>query len=84
MQLRVTDDQAARLRLDWYYRHAHFERTATGEALMAFGEDDPAVVLALLRWLGPGAELVTPEAWRGLLREELRRMLARHEVDPPG
>jgi hypothetical protein len=42
---------------------------------MKFGENDPKNVLALLRWLGPGAELIEPETWRGLVREELQQML---------
>jgi hypothetical protein len=35
-------------------------------------------VLALLRWLGPGAELVAPQEWRAVLRAELAEMLATH------
>jgi len=32
--------------------------------------------LELLCWLGPGAELLEPHAWRERIREELRQMLA--------
>ncbi len=31
---------------------------------MTFGEQNPTIVLELLRWLGPGAELLEPHAWR--------------------
>jgi len=37
---------------------------------------NPTIVLELLRWLGPGAELLEPHAWREGIREELRQMLA--------
>jgi len=84
VRIRLTETQATRLGRDWYYRHARFEREPTGAILMTIGEDDPAVILALLRWLGPEAELVAPEEWRGLLREELRRMLVQHATDPEG
>ena len=40
---------------------------------MTIGERD--LVLSLVRWLGPGAELLTPAAWRDALREELTAML---------
>ncbi len=43
---------------------------------MTFGEQNPTIVLELLRWLGPGAELLEPHAWRERVREELRLMLA--------
>jgi hypothetical protein len=43
---------------------------------MTFGESDRSVVLELLRWLGPGAELIEPRAWRHALRDELSKMLA--------
>jgi predicted DNA-binding transcriptional regulator YafY len=73
--IRLTRQQAERLQQDWYYRHALFDELAEGQILMTFGEDDRAVVLELLRWLGPGAELVAPAAWRPALRAELSQML---------
>jgi len=33
-----------------------------------------ASVLELVRWLGPGAELLEPAAWRATLRDELSQM----------
>jgi predicted DNA-binding transcriptional regulator YafY len=73
--IRLTRQQAERLRQDWYYRHAHFEDLPGDQVLMTFGEGDRAVVLDLLRWLGPGAELIAPVAWRAALRAELAQML---------
>jgi predicted DNA-binding transcriptional regulator YafY len=74
--IRVTERQAARLREDWYYRHAHYETLPDGRVLMTFGEYNRAIVLELLRWLGPGAELIEPRAWRMTLRAELTEMIA--------
>jgi len=80
--IRLTREQAARLAQDWYYRHAGFEDLPDGRVLMTFGEDDRDVVLELLRWLGPGAELLEPREWRATLKAELRRMLAGYGADP--
>ena len=74
--LQLTHEQANGLRRDWYYSHAHFEEMESGGVMMSFGEDDPARVLSLLRWLGPGAELVRPAEWREQMARELRDMLA--------
>lgn len=74
VELHLLPEQAERLRQDWYYRHARFEPLGSGRVRMTFGEDDPQAVLELVRWLGPGAELVRPEAWRRRLREELGAM----------
>ena len=51
-------------------------RDGEGQVAMTFGESNPAIVLELLRWLGPGAELIEPRAWREKIREELQQMLA--------
>jgi predicted DNA-binding transcriptional regulator YafY len=76
VRIRLSCAQAERLQQDWYYRHANFEPISEDQVLMTFGEQDPTVVLELLRWLGPGAELIEPIAWRERVREELRQMLA--------
>ncbi|HUZ84962.1 MAG TPA: YafY family protein [Gaiellales bacterium] len=83
VRLRLTTEQAGRLRRDWYYGHARFDARPDGGVTMTFGEDEPRAVLALLRWLGPGAELLEPAAWRGELRAELARMLADHGDPAP-
>jgi predicted DNA-binding transcriptional regulator YafY len=76
VKIRLSCKQAERLQRDWYYRHAYFEPETEDQVVMTFGEQDPAIVLELLRWLGPGAELLEPRAWRERMREELRQMLA--------
>ncbi|QBD76806.1 WYL domain-containing protein [Ktedonosporobacter rubrisoli] len=76
VKIRLTVAQAERLQRDWYYRHACFEHFSEREMLMTFGEDNRDIVLDLLRWLGPGAELLEPQSWRVALKEELRQMLA--------
>jgi len=80
--IRLSPAQADRLRRDWYYRHARFELIAEDAVVMTFGEDNRATVLELLRWLGPGAELLAPADWRDMAREELRRMLASYTSTP--
>lgn len=79
VKIRLTSAQAERLRQDWYYRHAEYISLEADQVMMTIGEDRPKLVLELLRWLGPGAELVEPRAWRGSLKDELRQMLALYE-----
>jgi predicted DNA-binding transcriptional regulator YafY len=43
---------------------------------MTFGEGRREFVFELLRWLGPGAELMEPQTWRNELKRELEAMLA--------
>jgi predicted DNA-binding transcriptional regulator YafY len=76
VKIRLSCAQAERLQRDWYYRHAHFEPITADQMVMTFGEDNPTVVLELVRWLGPGAELLEPVAWREKVKEDLRQMLA--------
>ena len=79
VSIRMTRDQAARLQRDWFYGHARFEEHEHEQVRMIFGESDPEVVFALLRWLGPGAELIAPSGWRAAFAEEVRAMLAPYE-----
>ncbi len=73
--IRMTPAQAARLGTDWLYRFAGF--AADGDQIvMTYGEVDPAKVLELVRWLGPGAELLAPAEWRALIAAELAAMAA--------
>jgi predicted DNA-binding transcriptional regulator YafY len=76
VKIRLSCAQAERLLQDWYYRHAQFEPIGEQQMVMTFGEKNPTIVLELLRWLGPGAELLEPHAWRERMKEELRQMLA--------
>ncbi|MBI3734798.1 MAG: WYL domain-containing protein [Chloroflexi bacterium] len=75
VKIRLSRPQAERLRQDWYYGHARFDDLPDGDVLMLFGEDDRRAAFELLRWLGPGAELLEPAAWRAELRSELSQML---------
>src|SRR5262249_4044336 len=81
VRIRVAQKQADRLRPDWLYRHAGYEPMSDDATLVTIGEDDPAYFLELIRWLGPGAELLEPVAWRGLLRAELAAMLDTYADD---
>ena len=81
VRLRLTARHWERLKSDWYYQHANYEQISSAEVVMTFGEADPAVVFDLLRWLGPGAELLAPREWRAAFKSELRRMLATYEDD---
>jgi len=76
VKIRLTCAQAERLQQDWYYRHAQFEPITEDQMVMSFGEDNPTFVLELVRWLGPGAELLEPVAWRARMKQELTQMLA--------
>jgi predicted DNA-binding transcriptional regulator YafY len=81
VRIRLSREQAERLEKDWYYQHAIFEHLAENRVLMTFGEEDQQIVLELLRWLGPGAELIEPIAWRSVMRVELVQMLADYADD---
>ena len=80
VKIQLTPTQTERLQQDWYYRHAHYETFDDGQIIMTFGEDNREVVLALLRWLGPGAILLEPEAWRAQVVAELQEMLAAYHI----
>lgn len=81
--LRLTAEQAERLQRDWYYGHARFEAQADGAVRMTYGEMWPQAAFALLRWLGPGAELLEPRAWREAFAAALRAMLAPYAPPEP-
>jgi predicted DNA-binding transcriptional regulator YafY len=81
VKIRLTRQQAERLRQDWYYHHAAFEPLSETEMVMIFGADDQEAVLELLRWLGPGAELLEPRQWRSRVKEQLAQMLALYRQD---
>jgi predicted DNA-binding transcriptional regulator YafY len=84
VELRVTSAQAALLQRDWYYSHAQFAPLPDGRVRVRFGEQDAAVVTALVRWLGPGAEVHEPVAWREVLSRDLEALLAAHNAPAGG
>lgn len=70
--------QAALLKDDWYYGHARFEDLADGRVTMSWGESSRETVAALVRWLGPGAELLEPAEWREGIAMGLEELLTAH------
>jgi hypothetical protein len=81
VRVRLTPTQVGQLQRDWYYGRARFAPVPDGTILMTYGEDNREAALALVRWLGPGAELIEPVAWRAALRRDLEAMLDGHQ--PP-
>ncbi|MBI5929259.1 MAG: WYL domain-containing protein [Chloroflexi bacterium] len=79
--IRMTPTQAERLRRDWYFGHAQFETVAPDAVLMRYGEGTQAWVFELLRWLGHGAELVEPHAWREAFIQEMQAVLQTYQAD---
>jgi predicted DNA-binding transcriptional regulator YafY len=73
VRIRLTAAQTMRLQQDWYYRLANFEPSGDG-SIMTYGEGERGLVFELLRWLGPGAELLEPKNWREAFGAELRLM----------
>jgi len=80
-RIRLTADQAEMLSRDWYFRHAAIAREADG-LVMTIPDTDPGLVLPLLRWLGPGAELIEPSALRRELAVQLGDLAAAHADGP--
>jgi predicted DNA-binding transcriptional regulator YafY len=71
--------QAERMKRDWFYGTARFEAANDGRVVMSYGEYHSEAAAALVRWLGPGAELLEPRAWRPLVAAGLRALLEAHE-----
>ncbi|MEO1115752.1 MAG: WYL domain-containing protein [Pseudomonadota bacterium] len=67
----ITADQAKKLSADWYYRHAVFTPAGDGKILLSLPSTDRARILPLVRWLGPGAELLSPDSLRAEFAAEL-------------
>jgi predicted DNA-binding transcriptional regulator YafY len=79
VRIAMGPEQAERLSRDWFYGNAIFEPGADGRLVMVYGEHRPEVVVELLRWLGPGAELLEPREWRRIIVAGLREMLASYK-----
>ncbi|MHA7774595.1 helix-turn-helix transcriptional regulator [Roseibium sp. M-1] len=73
-EILITPAQAKRLSADWYYRHAIFTPAGDGKVMVSIPSTDRARILPLVRWLGPGAELVGPENLRRELATELEAL----------
>jgi predicted DNA-binding transcriptional regulator YafY len=78
-RIALTREQAERLKRDWFYGTASFMEGADGRVVMSWGEYRPEDAVALVRWLGPGAELLEPVEWRSLAAASLRETLAAYE-----
>jgi predicted DNA-binding transcriptional regulator YafY len=78
-RIAMKPEQAERLRRDWYYGNAVFEAGEGGRTVMSYGEFRPEAAVELVRWLGPGAELLEPREWRSALASSLRELLSAHE-----
>ncbi len=76
VRIGMTADQARRLAADWYFGFGAFEPDGPDRVIMTYGESDPDKVLELVRWLGPGAELLAPAEWRPRLGRELATLAA--------
>jgi hypothetical protein len=78
VKIRLTRRLAERLKGDWYFRFAEFVAVGQDAYVMTYGENARDIVLELVRWLGPGAELLEPVEWREALSDELRAMAERY------
>jgi predicted DNA-binding transcriptional regulator YafY len=78
VRIRLSRTQAERIRRDWYFGHADYREVALDLVEMTFGELDREFVFELLRWLGPGAELVEPGEWRAAFQAQLQTMIEAH------
>ena len=81
-EIRVTRKQADLLARDWYYRHAAVTAEvgahgAQGGAIVCVPSTDPTVILPLVRWLGPGAEILGPSVLRDRHRDDIAEMMDR-------
>lgn len=78
-RIALSPAQAELLKKDWYYGTAEFAAGEDGRTLMIYGERYPETAVELVRWLGPGAELLEPVEWRALAAADLRAMLECYE-----
>ena len=75
-RIRITPELAERLKRDWFYQKARFTPGPEGAIILSVPEIDPRTILPLVRWLGPGAELLSPEPLRQALAAETQRLAA--------
>lgn len=78
VRILMPKERAERLRRDWYFGYGQFRPAGREQVEMLYGENDPARVFELVRWLGPGVELLEPADWRPLLARELTVMALAH------
>ena len=73
-RIRLNSERAETLKRDWFYRHARYTDLELGFTIMSVPEIDPRSILPLVRWLGPEAELLSPEHLRRAMAEDARRL----------
>lgn len=76
-RIRLAPELAEQMQRDWFYRHARFEDDG-GSVIMTVPETDPRSILPLVRWLGPDAELLSPETLRRQMAEDAQRLAGRY------
>ncbi|MEP0234590.1 MAG: WYL domain-containing protein [Parasphingorhabdus sp.] len=81
--IRVTAQHATKLMTDWYYRHAVFTPGTDGKVLISIPDVSRDRLFPLIRWLGPGAELIEPTDLREPLAAELEDLAAVHRAQVP-
>lgn len=75
-RIRLTPSLAEMLKRDWFYQKARFAVGPDGAIILSVPEIDPHTILPLVRWLGPDAELLSPEPLRRALAAEVGRLAA--------
>ena len=75
-RIRITPSLAEMLKRDWLYQKARFAPAPDGLIVMSLPEIDPRAIIPLVRWLGPDAELLSPENLRQALAGEVKRLAA--------
>ncbi len=78
VRILMPKERAERLRRDWYFGYGQFSTAGRDQMEMLYGENEPARVFELVRWLGPGAQLLEPADWRPHLARELEIMALAH------
>jgi predicted DNA-binding transcriptional regulator YafY len=79
----ITPAQADKLGADWYYRHAVFTPAGDGRILISIPSTARSRILPLVRWLGPGAELIAPDDLRRELEREFAELTALYRDKGP-
>ncbi|MBO0345570.1 helix-turn-helix transcriptional regulator [Roseibium limicola] len=78
-RIRMHKDQIKRLAQDWYYRHATVTADGPEHAVLSLPNVAAVRILPLVRWLGPGAEILEPVELRDQLNAELEELMQAHQ-----
>lgn len=81
-RIAMSPAQAALLKRDWYYGRALFEEEGD-RVVMSYGENSAEEASRLVLWLGPGAEMLEPRAWRETVAAKCRALLSVHSDGGP-